>query len=162
MTHAVQVDEETLRASLEADAAIPPPPPPDPGAASSGPPDEPLISNPDAWLTEARLLASFMAHKITPGWGVAPDVQEKWAGSLALCLDRLMPGGLGGVDGWGPWGKLAYASAAWALCGFDMEKFKFKSLYPNQQKPPIEGESSPAADQAPPGTATPGGFKTSG
>lgn len=136
-THAVTVDEESLRAALAAEAArdVPPSPAPGvvaaPGVASAAP-----VSDPLAWINEARLLASFLAHKVTPNWQVTPEVQEQWASALSACLDKLMPGGLGNVAQWGPWSQLAYASAAWALCGFDVEKFQFRSLYAAKEKKP--------------------------
>lgn len=159
-THAVQVDEDTLRASLEAAAASPTSPPP-PGSSPPTPDAaQPAPSDPLAWVNEARLLASFLSHKVTPGWQVTPEVQEQWATALSGCLGRLMPGGLGNVAQWGPWGHLAYASAAWALCGFDMENFKFKPLAPKENKTPIEGQSRTEAPEGQPPAS--GGFKTSG
>ena len=144
MTHPVQVDEATIASAFDAkeaqaDAAAP-------EAMAAAMP----VANPEAWLPAARFGASFLAHKFCPAWEVPTVVQEDWAAALAECLDQLMPGGMDNIENWGPWSKLAFASATWAMCGFDMERFGFKPL--QQKLPPPEAEQSAITSTSPAGS----------
>lgn len=124
--HPVEVDDEAVRASLSAAAELGAPAP----GVTQGAPVEDLAPACDdrAWITEARLLASFLDHKIAPNWQVTPEVREEWAAALSACLGKTFKAGPGDVSKWSPWGKLLYFSAAWAMCGFDMENFKFRQM----------------------------------
>lgn len=143
MTHAVEVDEEAIRAALDEHAAPPPgvspDEPPQPTAAVPAP-------DPEAWRKPCELLASIIAHKGCPNWQVPPDTQQQWAGALAACLGQMWPGGIGNIERWGPWSKLAFASLVWAFAGFDVERFAFKPLAPPKGKSPPPATAGAAAD----------------
>lgn len=165
--HPVVVDDENIAAALGDDDDLAPD-----DAALADAADEamaqraagvdPAPDDPNAWRGESRLAASFMAHKIFPNWNIPADIQEGWAEAVRECANDLFPGGLGNVDKWGPWAKLMFASIAWAMVGFDMEKFAFKPLTP---PPPAKivpirsaSPSAPGDDPSPPAG---GGFSSS-
>lgn len=84
----------------------------------------------ESWSTAANFIAGFLNAKICPNWEVDEATQQKWADALAVCLEDLFPGGLGGMDNWGPWPKLAFATGTWVMCGIDFQTMKFKPLHP--------------------------------
>lgn len=81
-----------------------------------------------AWAKPARLVAGFLAHQVAPNWSIPESDMDEWADALAHCADQLMPGGMGNVESWGPWGKLFFASVSVALCGLDMETLTIRPL----------------------------------
>lgn len=137
MTHSVQVDEDQAAATFEQHEGAPEV---TPEATPGEPAEQPEGAG---WGKEAELAASFLAHKVCPAWQVPAEVQQQWAEALAACADRVMPGGLGNVDSWGPWAQLLFASGAWLMCGLDLQQFTLKPLHP----PPEHMDQPPAADQ---------------
>lgn len=150
--HPVVVDEAAALAALDAIAAEAP-------AVESASPETATLPAIDtnAWQNECRLAASFLAHKICPNWNVPPDVQDQWAVALAECANQLMPGGLANLEKWGPWAKLLFATATWAMVGFDFERFGFKPLTPQPKAKVIP--IRPTTDDEPPRPSG-GGFST--
>lgn len=108
----------------------------------------------EGWRPATRLVASVLALKVCPAWEVPADVQQQWADALAECADQLMPGGLGNIDAWGPWGKLAFASGLWLMAGFDPATLKLKPTHQVIDQAP----AGDTPDGAP--VVNGGGFKT--
>lgn len=150
--HDVVIDEPAVMAAIEARAEDSPP------AITDAPASSP---EPAGWVNESQLAASFLANKICPAWEVPVDIQQQWAEALAACANQLMPGGLANVEKWGPWGKLFFVSAAWAMCGFDMERFGFKPLQLAPPKRAAEARTDDDNDATPaPRQSSGGGFST--
>lgn len=120
--HDVQIDETQVSAAFEAEAGQPE------AVAPEVPEETQEDTEGGGWEGATEFIASFLAHKVTPAWEVPLEVQQQWAHALAGCLDSVMPGGMAGADSWGPWGQLLFASGAWAMCGFDMQRFGFKPI----------------------------------
>lgn len=99
-----------------------------------------------AWEKPARLAARFLAHQVAPNWNISEQDQDEWAAALAQCADQLMPGGMGNVESWGPWGKLLFASVNVALCGLDFETLSIRPLRAPESEPgTTDAEPPPAA-----------------
>lgn len=114
---------------------------------------EPIRS---AWEKPARLAARFLANQVAPNWDIQPEDQDEWAQAVAECMDGLMPGGMGNIESWGPWGKLAFATGNIVLCGLDWETMSLKPLHitDDQEAPPAAPGAPGAHDPEP---AAPGG-----
>lgn len=124
--HDVKIDEEGIGAEFDAAAAGVAPGAP--GAAGQAP--EVLPPAGEAWRPVTGLVAGVINAKLCPAWDVPQETRDQWADALGECLEQLMPGGLGNVEAWGPWGKLAFASSMWVLAGFDPETMTIKPRYP--------------------------------
>lgn len=146
--HPVPVDEPGALAALDTKGKQDAAPGDSPGDTPKIPDAPDGAPKGEAWRVPCEFAASFLAHKITPAWEVDADTQKQWAHALAECADSMMPGGVGNVENWGPWGKLFFATGAWCMCGFDMERFKFKPLAEKPKAPPSAKVSADAADGA--------------
>jgi len=122
-------------------------------AAPAGGQLVPAAADSDGWIDAARLAAGMLADGIAPNWQITREAREEWAVALAACLEDLAPGGLGNMANWGPWPKLAFASATIALAGFDLSTGKFKPLKP---QPPEQAQAQAARPKAPQGFTTGG------
>lgn len=134
--HAERQFELTASAVLE-DAA----PVPSTDAAPAGPPGA-------AWLPIMQPVVEVLRATAT-NWTIPKESGDKFAQALAECADQLMPGGLGNMEAWGPWAKLAFAAGMIVVPNIDMETWRIKPLRPV----PPEEESNDEKTGAPaPGT----------
>lgn len=142
--HSVEIDHDQIRATFDQYA--------DSGAPLEGdhiPAGEEATPHRSAWEKPARLVARMLAHHIAPNWNIPEADQDEWAVAIAECADQLMPGGMGNVESWGPWGKLLFASANVALCGLDFETLTIRPL--RAPEPEQEPDITTGATEPPPG-----------
>lgn len=130
MTHDVTIDDDGINAAL-GELAGSGQSAPLTGQMMPPPGDEPPPeSTPSEYVMLSKMLAGIIANRVCPNWEVPGDTQTEWAEALAECLNELFPGGLGNIENWGPWAKLAFASGSFAMCGIDMTTMSLKPLHP--------------------------------
>lgn len=148
--------ENTLHLDAEAIARELPPIPgtpagtPAPGAAPTG--QAPAALGPDpmhAWGSVAQMAVDILVKGVVaPNWTIEDPPRKDLIEAVAGVLNDLMPGGLGAVDSWGPYGKLVFACGAVAMANFDASTMTLKPLRKRPAKPK-------PADQAPARPADP-------
>jgi hypothetical protein len=160
--HDTPIDDEAILADLEGLA----------GGAAPGQQGQPMsgdvvLADPVAQLPKEYVLAGQMiigmfANKAAPNWPIDAEMQTEWANAFAACANDLAPGGIGNIENWGPWGKLAFASGMVALAGMDMSTM---TLRPMHKPDPREQQHQHAARPAEFSTGGQGGggdFTTAG
>lgn len=130
--HPVEIDEARLLADLDEIAMRPPPAPAPPAAASN-------------WRKPCELAVQILMEHGCPEWHVPPDTRAQLVDALIDCAEDVMPGGLVNIEAWGPWGKLAYASAMVLMCGIDGQSMTFKPPRPRPAEPAPGAPGEPAA-----------------
>lgn len=134
--HAERQFELTANAVLD-DAA----PVPGTDAAPAGPPGA-------AWLPIMQPVVEVLRATAT-NWTIPKETGDQFAQALAECADQLMPGGLGNMEAWGPWAKLAFAAGMIVVPNIDMETWRIKPLRP---VPPEEENTDEKTGAPAPGT----------
>jgi len=110
---------------------------------------EPPGENP--WQDEAEAFAYLLFGKVTPNWEVPDTKVQKFADALARVGNKVLPGGIVNVDNWGPWGQLAAAAGACAMCGIDWQTLTLKPL---SVDPDTDEENTGEPDQTSSGRYT--------
>lgn len=149
--HHVEIDEEAAKLTFakfgKSQEYIPAgnqlPPPQGESESIEPPPSE------DNWQKPAELLAMVINGKLVPAWEVPEEEWQKWAEALSDCLEQLFPGGIGNIDSWGPWAKLAFASGSIAVAGIDFETMTFKPRHPVEEEAEEVTPGEPANDEVP-------------
>lgn len=118
-------------------------PAPGTNPAPAGPPGE-------AWLPMMKPVVDILRATAT-NWTIPKDAGDALANALAECADQLMPGGLGNMDAWGPWAKLAFAAGMVIMPNIDLERGRIKPLQPEppqeeKAKEPAPGTGEGATD----------------
>jgi len=85
------------------------------------------LHGPEDWRAEVDLILSILRGAL-PEWEWPPDQLEVLATGLRELLHRLAPGGLGNLDAWGPWAKIAVGSGMIAMANFDWAARKFRPV----------------------------------
>lgn len=103
----------------------------------------------DEWRIVVKGLLK-AAPQFAPNWTfdtkAATDIDalEVIEDAATKILNDLLPGGLGNIDEWGPWGKLAFGCGCLALVNFDWARLRLKPLH----REPIEHEKEEQTDAA--------------
>lgn len=113
-------------------------------------------NGPEAWRDGARVAVQLAHATMFPAWELSQDNADRLELALAGCLHQLLPGGMGNLEQWGPWGKLAFACGCVALANFDFSAMKLKA---SGRKVSDAIEATPAEPNKPAPAADTDGIK---
>lgn len=114
------------------------------GAAPAPGTPTPTSPTADEWRMPVMAGIELFAAQ-APNWTIEGEHKQMVADALTQILNDLWPGGLGNIDQWGPYAKLAFAAGAIALANFDWSTRKLKPLQRPQPEKEKEGGNNASA-----------------
>lgn len=151
MSHDVNINEDAILSELDQMAAEPPGQQQGTSVSGEVVPAEQPQQIPREYIMAGQMIIGMFANRMAPNWPIDAEMQKDWAESFAACANELAPGGLGNIDNWGPWAKLAFASGMVAVAGLDMQTMTIRPM----QKP--DPKKQQQQQQARPGEFVTGG-----